>query len=150
VCYPQQLPSGHLVEVGCCSKSEKLQASCDMSTIAFYFLLRIGEYTKQFRACDIIFYDSQDNIIPNTARIQVLHTATTAIMRITNQKNGTRGSRISHHLWHECLPHAGTCMPGPLHHEPPRVHQQRHHQHLLLPQNTVRPPLAGWRHEQVN
>jgi hypothetical protein len=77
-----------------------------MSTIAFYFLLHVGEYTshhhgerchtKQFRACDIIFYDSQDNIIPNTAPLHLLNTATTAVMRITNQKNGTRGSRISH------------------------------------------------------
>jgi hypothetical protein len=77
-----------------------------MSTIAFYFLLRVGEYTahrqrerrrtRQFRACDIIFYDSNDNILPNTAPIHLLNTATTAVMRITNQKNGTRGSRISH------------------------------------------------------
>jgi hypothetical protein len=96
----------HLIKVGANSKSVKLQACCDMSTIAFYFLLRVGEYTshrrgerrrtKQFRACDIIFYDSQDNIIPNTAPLHLLNTATTAVMRITNQKNGTRGSRISH------------------------------------------------------
>ena len=77
-----------------------------MSTIAFYFLLRVGEYTghkkkenrrtKQFRACDIIFYDANDEIIPNTAPLHILYTATVAVMRITNQKNGTRGSRISH------------------------------------------------------
>jgi hypothetical protein len=77
-----------------------------MATIAFYFLLRVGEYTshrrrerrrtKQFLACDIIFYDSKDNIIPNTAPLHILNTATTAVMRITNQKNGTHGSRISH------------------------------------------------------
>jgi hypothetical protein len=64
--------------------------------------LRIGEYTghktkesrrtNQFRACDIIFYDANDDIIPNTAPL----TATVAIMRITNQKNGMRGSRMSH------------------------------------------------------
>jgi hypothetical protein len=96
----------HLVEIGTASKSDKLQASCDMATIAFYFLLRVGEYTghrrkekrrtKQFRACDIIFYDGSDTIIPNTAPLSTLYSATTAVMRITNQKNGTRGSRISH------------------------------------------------------
>ena len=96
----------HLVAVGQKSASDKLQASCDMSTIAFYFLLRVGEYTghrrkerrrtKQFRACDIIFYDASDTIIPNTSTLAHLYTATTAVMRITNQKNGTRGSRISH------------------------------------------------------
>jgi hypothetical protein len=77
-----------------------------MATIAFYYLLRVGEYTghtkkakrrtKQFRACDITFFDRHDNIIPNHAPLTELLTATTAVMRITNQKNGTRGSRISH------------------------------------------------------
>jgi hypothetical protein len=96
----------HLVEIGTKSKSDKLKASCDMATIAFYFLLRVGEYTghrkkeqrrtKQFRACDIIFYDSTDTIIPNSSPLPTLYSATTAVMRITNQKNGTRGSRISH------------------------------------------------------
>ena len=96
----------HLVDIGTKSKSDKVQASCDMATIAFYFLLRVGEYTahkqteqcctKQFRACDVIFYDSHDNILPNSSPLHTLYTATTAVMRITNQKNGTRGSRISH------------------------------------------------------
>jgi len=86
--------------------SDKTKAGCDLLTIAFYFLLRVGEYTghgkkakrrtKQFRACDITFFDAHDNIIPNTAPLHILYTATTAVMRITNQKNGTRGSRISH------------------------------------------------------
>jgi hypothetical protein len=52
--------------------------------------------TKQFRACDIIIYDANNEIIPNTAPLHILYTATVAVMRITNQKNGTRGSRISH------------------------------------------------------
>jgi hypothetical protein len=77
-----------------------------MSTIAFYYLLRVGEYTghrkkdrrrtKQFRVCDITFYDRSHNIIPNTASLDVLYTARKAAMRITNQKNGSRGSIISH------------------------------------------------------
>jgi hypothetical protein len=77
-----------------------------MSAIAFYFPLRVGEYTshkkrenrctKQFHACDIIFHDANDNIIPNTAPLHILKMATVAVMRITNQKNDTRSSRISH------------------------------------------------------
>jgi hypothetical protein len=77
-----------------------------MSTIAFYYLLRVGEYTghckkdhrptKQFRACDITFYDKNHTIIPNTAPLAMLYTAAKAAMRITNQKNGTRSSIISH------------------------------------------------------
>jgi hypothetical protein len=87
----------HLVEVGMHATSEKTQACCDMSTIAFYFLLRVSKYTghgkkanrrtsKQFRACDITFFDARDNIIPNTAPLHILYTATTAVMRITNKK----------------------------------------------------------------
>jgi hypothetical protein len=77
-----------------------------MSSIAFYYLLRVGEYTshrrndrrrtQQFRACDITFYDNRHTIIPNTAPLETLYTASKAVMRITNQKNGTHGSRISH------------------------------------------------------
>jgi hypothetical protein len=51
----------------------------------------------QFRACNIIFYDAGDNIIPNTVPlVHLLYTATTAFVRITNQKNGMSGCRISH------------------------------------------------------
>jgi hypothetical protein len=54
--------------------------------------------TKQFRACDITFYDKNHTIIPNTAPLATLYTAAKAAMRITNQKNGTRGSIISHDI----------------------------------------------------
>jgi hypothetical protein len=95
-----------LVEVGTASPSAKVEAICDMSAIAFYYLLRVGEYTghrkgerrrtKQFRAGDVTFYDRHHNIIPNDAPLETLYTAAKATMRITNQKNGTRGSLISH------------------------------------------------------
>lgn len=96
----------HLQDIRETSPSPKVQAICDMCTIAFYYLLRVGEYTghrktdrrrtKQFRVCDITFYDKSHNIIPNTASLPVLYTARKATMRITNQKNGARGSIISH------------------------------------------------------
>jgi hypothetical protein len=96
----------YLHGLGQTSPSDKVQAVCDMASIAFYFLLRVDEYTshrkndrrrtKQFRVCDITFYDSNFSIIPNTAPLTTLYTASRAVMRITNQKNGTRGSRISH------------------------------------------------------
>jgi hypothetical protein len=98
----------YLHELGRTSTSEKVQAICDMASIAFYFLLRVGEYTshgkndrrrtKQFRVCDVTFYDNQFNIIANDAPLTTLYTATRAVMRITNHKNGTRGSRISHNI----------------------------------------------------
>jgi hypothetical protein len=34
----------HLVEISTRSTLDKLKASCDMATIAFYFLLPVGEY----------------------------------------------------------------------------------------------------------
>ena len=95
-----------LADLGATATSSKVEAICDMSTIAFYYLLRVGEYTshcksenrrtKQFRACDITFYNKYFNIIPNSAPLNILYTAAKATMRITNQKNGTRGSLISH------------------------------------------------------
>jgi integrase len=98
----------HLQDLRKTSSSEKVITVCDMSTIAFYYLLRVGEYTghrkkdrrrtKQFRACDITFYDRTHTIIPNTAPLTTLYTATKAAMHITNQKNGTRGSIISHDI----------------------------------------------------
>jgi hypothetical protein len=95
----------YLTDLGTDSSSPKVQAICDMSTIAFYYLLRVGEYTahrrkdrrrtQQFRACDVTFYDTHHRIIPNTAPLDTLYTAAKAAMKITNQKNGTRGTIIS-------------------------------------------------------
>jgi hypothetical protein len=98
----------HLQDLRKTSPSQKVQAICDMATIAFYYLLRVGEYTghrktdrrrtKQFRVCDVTFYDHSHNIIPNTASLATLYSARKASMRITNQKNGARGSIISHDI----------------------------------------------------
>jgi hypothetical protein len=86
----------YLVKLGKNSPSDKVAAICDMFTIAFYYLLHVGEYTghhkldrrctKHFRACDITFYDSSHTIIPNTAPLDKLYTAAKAAMRITNQR----------------------------------------------------------------
>jgi hypothetical protein len=96
----------YLVQLGASSNSPKLQATCDACTIAFYYLLRVGEYTshrrndrrrtQQFRVCDVTFYDHTHTIIPSTAPLLTLLTAAKATMRITNQKNGARGTIISH------------------------------------------------------
>jgi hypothetical protein len=87
----------YLYHLGTDSKADKVQAICDMSSIALYYLLRVGEYTshrkqgrrrtKQFRVCDVTFYDDHYNIIIlNTAPRNVIH-CQKAVMRITNQKN---------------------------------------------------------------
>ena len=87
------------------SSSPKQQAISHLANIAFYYLLRVGEYaysgknqkrrTTQFRVQDIIFRKGQQ-IIPNTAPMSTLMTATTTLI-IDNQKNGQRGQCIHHH-----------------------------------------------------
>jgi hypothetical protein len=81
------------------------QAINDLVNIAFYFLLRVGEYTYvssnkrtrtiQFRVQDITLW-SNNRPIPNTASLQELLTADAATLSISNQKNGTRGELIHH------------------------------------------------------
>jgi hypothetical protein len=98
----------YLMDLWKASTSKKVKAVCNMSTIAFYYLLRVSKYTghrckdqrrtKQFQACDITFYNCNHTIIQNTAPLAQLYMATKAAMRITNQKNGTRGSIISHNI----------------------------------------------------
>jgi hypothetical protein len=85
----------------------KKRAVGDLICIAFYFLLRVGEYTykpakqrtrtQRFRVKDIIFRRANQTIIANTAPLAELLTATHATLRISNQKNGKRGQCISHH-----------------------------------------------------
>ena len=88
------------------SSNPKQQAISHLTNIAFYYLLRVGEYTysganqkrrtTQFRVQDVIFRKGQ-HIIPNTAPLQRLLQATTATLIIDNQKNGQRGQCIHHH-----------------------------------------------------
>ena len=78
----------------------------DLATIAFFFLLRVGEYTMpasnrrtrtvQFRVLDVRFYKN-GIIIPNTAPLCLLVQADGVSLCISNQKNGTRGETIHQH-----------------------------------------------------
>lgn len=97
----------HLVLLGIHSGIPKLQALGDLILIAFYFLLRVGEYTysppkrrtrtQRFRVKDVILRRADQSIIPNTAPLAQLLSATHATLCISNQKNGTRGQCIHHH-----------------------------------------------------
>lgn len=92
-------------EVGLLSSSPKKQAIGDLAVIAFYYLLRVGEYTirnpkkptrtHQFRVMDVTFW-RDGNILPNSSPLKTLLTADEATLRISNQKNGTRGQLIHH------------------------------------------------------
>lgn len=77
-----------------------------MGVIAFFYLLRVGEYTtsqmrglrrtKQFRAQDVSFFRDGVVLHPQT-KAGTLETATGATLRLTNQKNGVWGSCVHHH-----------------------------------------------------
>ena len=84
----------------------------DLATIAFYYLLRIGEYTTknyrnntkrtvQFRVKDVTFFTSTPNgaisQLSRRAPLEALLTATSATLKLDNQKNGWKGVCIHHH-----------------------------------------------------
>ena len=76
-------------------------AKGDMGVVAFFYLLRVGEYTsscakrlrrtKQFRARGVSFFREGVMLDPQ-APLEELMTATGATLKLTNQKNGVRGS----------------------------------------------------------
>jgi hypothetical protein len=80
-------------------------AVADLCTIAFYFLLRVGEYTisspgkrrrtVQFRVRDVTFW-KEKSILPNTSPLEALLQAGGVTLTIDNQKNGVRGSALFH------------------------------------------------------
>jgi hypothetical protein len=96
------------------TKSATKQAIGDLGVLAFYYLLRVGEYTKpryaktsdgkqkratrtiQFRVCDVGFF-SKGKILPRNSPLAKLLKATSCTLKITNQKNGRMGQTIHHH-----------------------------------------------------
>ena len=81
-------------------------AKGDLGVIAFFYLLRVGEYassrtrglrrTKQFRVRDVSFH--RNGVVLDPAEnLDVLTSATGATLKLTNQKNGVRGSCVHHH-----------------------------------------------------
>ena len=101
-------------EIGYLIGSEKAKAEGDLALIAFYYLLRVGEYTKpkyvktvkgkrrkatrtvQFRVKDVGFFAADTVIDPSTASLDLLLHASSVTLRIENQKNGKMGDAIHH------------------------------------------------------
>jgi hypothetical protein len=84
------------------------QAQADLCIIAFFYLLRVGEYTYhnptqrrrtvQFRLQDVKLWEGTtllDNSLPLD---QLQARCTAATLTIDNQKNGKRGTTIHHHI----------------------------------------------------
>ena len=87
------------------------QATADLSMIAFYYLLRVGEYTikdkrnntkqtVQFKFEDVSFYkkNSRGNLryLPRDASDELIMTADGATLKLDNQKNGWKGVCVYH------------------------------------------------------
>ena len=92
--------------------TNRIRAIADLIIIAFYFLLRVGEYTRprkvrvngkwqratrtqQFQVKNVGFF-KEGKVLPHTATPEELLQADSATMRITNQKNGRMGQTIHH------------------------------------------------------
>ena len=99
VIVPQQIAA---VGLGSAA-TEKEKTVGDFALIQFFYLLRVGEYTKkkrkgstrtiQFRRSDMAFKKG-NSIISRDASDAELMEATGATLRLSNQKNGMRGSLI--------------------------------------------------------
>ena len=80
------------------------RAISDLLTIAFFFLLRPGEYTMptsrtktrtiQFRRQDVRF--KAGSILPHSSSLQTLREADAVRLYLDNQKNGQRGATMHH------------------------------------------------------
>ena len=92
------------------TNNDHTRASGDLAIIAFYYLLRVGEYTKpkirlvngqnkrltrtiQFSIKNIGFF-KDNKILPRRSKLSVLKTAESCTLKISNQKNGKMGETI--------------------------------------------------------
>ncbi len=85
--------------------SPHLEAVADLVTIAFFYLLRVGEYTspssprdKQtipLRLCDVKLW-RRGTLLPHTASLATLLSTDSATICIANTKNGTKGAVVHH------------------------------------------------------
>ena len=109
---PVSVPSTDYTEIKMSTDPLIRRISC-LVLVAFYFLLRVGEYTKprfvirnekrvpatrtkQFVAGNIDLFKS-GVVIPRTSRLEVLTMADPAVMNISNNKNGRMGQTITQH-----------------------------------------------------
>ena len=89
--------------------TEHEKAVADLTMIAFYYLLRVGEYTvkgkgqqemgvtqtQPFKMKDIAFFGTNSKgklyrILPNACEFDIMN-ATCATLKLDNQKNGWKG-----------------------------------------------------------
>jgi hypothetical protein len=89
------------------STVKRVQLAAHLIVLAFFFLLRVGEYTRSSGKRLTVPLRNQDVklwrggfIIPNDSSLAVLMTADVVTICLENQKNGILGSfadRVTHH-----------------------------------------------------
>jgi hypothetical protein len=90
----------HIMAVAHATPTSRNLAIADMCGVAFFYLLRPGEYTASrsestpFRLCDIQLSVGAHRLDLHTASIASIQSATFATLTFTNQKNGVRGEVI--------------------------------------------------------
>ena len=104
----------HAFRSGLLTKSPEQRHVGSLILVAFYYLLRVGEYTKpplvtvagkrvratrtvQFSVGNVGFFRN-GRIIPRSSPLKDLLRADLATLKISNQKNGRMGQTISHHI----------------------------------------------------
>ena len=87
--------------------TQKEKTAGELALIAFYYLLRVGEYTRprttspnskrtiNFRVDDVGFFKG-GKILPRTSPLKILLSADACTLKIENQKNGRMGETIHH------------------------------------------------------
>ena len=85
--------------------SEHHAAVGDLVAVAFFYLLRVGEYTEPYRnkrkrtiplrRKDIRLWKN-GVLLPHNAPLQTLLAADSATIRVENQKNGHKGATVHH------------------------------------------------------
>jgi integrase len=85
------------------------RAVADLIIIAFFFLLRVGEYTMplgnrrtrtvQFRLKDVKFWKN-GTVVAHTVPLNQLNQCDMVTLFLDNQKNGQRGDTMNHHKVH--------------------------------------------------
>ena len=100
-------------KAGLLSKNQATTHTGCLVIVAFYFLLRVGEYTKprtvlkngvrvpatrtkQFVVGNVGFFKN-GKVIPRRSSLKKLLSADIAVLKITNQKNGRMGQTITQH-----------------------------------------------------
>ena len=82
---------------------KRLRMIADLIVLAYFFLLRVGEYTRSARATRTVPLRRQDVklwrgtvLLDQTLPLQVLLTATSCTINLENQKNGEKCSSLHH------------------------------------------------------